>query len=543
MSVVDLERLSPLQRDVYNAVDNRLLVKGGPGSGKTAIALLKARQLLEAEPPRSGRRVLFLSLTRAATAELATRVPSVLAGTLGERIEMATFHSFALSVLDGFRRYAGEGTEPVVLVSDAEDKLGLAPSGGMKFDHILPALHKVFDMVPWVEELYAQRYAGVMCDEFQDSTDEQVALLERLAVEGTLICLADPYQEIYTAFVPGTRRDRIDRFARSAGVSVIDLKSASFRDPSLVIPKAAAAIRDGRFDASEVTAALQSGRLRVLQAEADTDYFDALVQVIRDLGPGPARTVGVFFRTNLTVTEFARRLRDEGVEHEIIGLDAASGEAQMAAAAIGLHAAGAGSWPDALQGLGLFDAACVRGKPEARAMALAHNPGRLPVGLQNRLEIAKERFAEMAETPLLDFLTAVRSFWGEQFTARGQRLWERGIDDLIGQTLANGAAPLNAQTADLLWRVARGRRRFSNIDAFAGAHHPVRLMTTYQCKGREMDAAVVAQVPDERPPDQDRYDVASRVHFVNLSRARDVAVVLLPAQPNEFFEPYLTLLD
>ncbi|MEX2210110.1 MAG: UvrD-helicase domain-containing protein [Patescibacteria group bacterium] len=543
MNFVNVDQLSPRQRAAYDSPAKRLLVKGGPGSGKTAVALLKARRLLEDEPPTSARRVLFLSLTRAATAEVANRVPRVLAGSLGGRIEMATFHSFALSVLDGFRRYNGQGSEPVVLVSEAEDKLGLAPTGGLKFDDLLAATHRLFDAVPWIEELHAHRYLAVMCDEFQDSTDEQVHLLERLASKATLICLADPYQEIYTAFVPGTRRDRIQRLANSGGVEIVDLKSASFRDPSLVIPRAAEAIRNRSFNAPEVELALAQGRLRVRQASNDVSYLDALEDAIRELGPSQTRTVGVFLRANVSVTEFAGHLRDAGIEHEIVGLDAASGEAQLAAAAIAQHAIGTGEWTSALRALGLFDAASIRGNPESRARNLVHDPRLLPLGLQNRLDVAKDQFAEMAGLPLLEFLTAVQAFWGEQFTPRGRKLWERGIDDLIGQTLATAFAPLNEQTVELVTRVARDRRRFSSIDTFVGALSPVRLMTTYQCKGREMDAVVIAQMPNERPPDADRWDVATRVHFVNLTRARDVAVVLIPPQPNDFYEPYLSLLN
>lgn len=543
MTAIEVDSLTPKQRQAHDVESLRVLVTGGPGSGKTAVALLKARRVLEAEPAGSQRRVLFLSLTRSATAEVAGRVPHLLSGRLGERIEMATFHSFALNVLDGFRRYGGGGTAPVTLITEAEEKLGLGPVGGLKFDELLPGLLQLLDALPWVTELYASRYAAVMCDEFQDSTDQQVDLLERLTQSSRLICLADPYQEIYTAFVTGTRRDRIERFARSGDVNVIDLESdSSFRDPSLVIPKAAAAIREGYFGADEVYAALRQGRLRVVRTIGD-DYFQALVDLIMGVQPRTSRTVGVFLRTNRLVTEFAQRLRDEGIEHEIIGLDAAAGEAQLAAAAILQYSVGEGDWSSVLRRLGLFDAACVRGQPEDRARALAHDPRRLPAGLQRRLEEARTTFESLAGRPLMDFLVAVRGFWGTIFTLRGQRLWERGIDDLLGSTLAYAASPASPQVAAAAARIAEGRRRYSNIDAFSAGSQPVRLMTTYQCKGREMDVAIVAHVPDERAPDVTQYDVASRVHFVNLTRARDTAIVLLPASPNEFYEPYLALLS
>ncbi len=42
-----------------------LLIMGGPGSGKTTIALFKAKQIIESELLQPGQKVLFLSFARA----------------------------------------------------------------------------------------------------------------------------------------------------------------------------------------------------------------------------------------------------------------------------------------------------------------------------------------------------------------------------------------------------------------------------------------------------------------------------------------------
>jgi hypothetical protein len=54
--------------------DGQLLIQGGPGSGKTTIALLKAaRTLVRLEPEQQ---VVFLSFSRAAVRQIATMSPS-----------------------------------------------------------------------------------------------------------------------------------------------------------------------------------------------------------------------------------------------------------------------------------------------------------------------------------------------------------------------------------------------------------------------------------------------------------------------------------
>lgn len=61
--------------------DGPVLVTGGPGSGKTTLALLKAqRQIASLEP---GQEVLFLSFSRAAVRQVLLRCQDIL--TAGER--------------------------------------------------------------------------------------------------------------------------------------------------------------------------------------------------------------------------------------------------------------------------------------------------------------------------------------------------------------------------------------------------------------------------------------------------------------------------
>jgi hypothetical protein len=54
--------------------DGQLLIQGGPGSGKTTIALLKAARTLERLEPEQ--QVVFLSFSRAAVRQIATASPS-----------------------------------------------------------------------------------------------------------------------------------------------------------------------------------------------------------------------------------------------------------------------------------------------------------------------------------------------------------------------------------------------------------------------------------------------------------------------------------
>ena len=97
------------QREVVDAVlhsDDKVLVLGGPGTGKTATALWTARMYLETSKANPAQRVLFLTFSRSAVSQIMTRSPGVLAG-YADRIEVMTFHGLAYRLLRGFGRYAG----------------------------------------------------------------------------------------------------------------------------------------------------------------------------------------------------------------------------------------------------------------------------------------------------------------------------------------------------------------------------------------------------------------------------------------------------
>ena len=58
------------------AAAGHLLVTGGPGSGKTTIALLKAQKRIPNLKP--GQEILFLSFSRAAVRQVLTRCKAIL---------------------------------------------------------------------------------------------------------------------------------------------------------------------------------------------------------------------------------------------------------------------------------------------------------------------------------------------------------------------------------------------------------------------------------------------------------------------------------
>lgn len=78
-----------------------ILVTGGPGCGKTTIALAKAQRVIEAGL-KPGQTVLFLSFSRAAVARVIEASRTQLPKALQSKLSIQTFHSFFWEVLKAY---------------------------------------------------------------------------------------------------------------------------------------------------------------------------------------------------------------------------------------------------------------------------------------------------------------------------------------------------------------------------------------------------------------------------------------------------------
>lgn len=265
--------LSPKQREVVEAQEEVVLVLGGAGSGKTTTALWAAR----AELLRSGessRRVAFLTFSRTAVDQISSRSAMALAD-MGNHVEVSTFHAMAYRLLRAFGRYAGIGTEIPELQSPAQIKLQGPSDNLLAYDDLMPMALRVLESER-VRGLLGKRWPLVICDEFQDTSDEQWEFLKLLNRNSRLVLLADPNQMIYT-FVRGVSEERL-REASDLANRIVELEEVSHRDPTGAIPALALAVMRRQFESEAVLDAIASGRLRVRTDIAD----DALIEVIKE---------------------------------------------------------------------------------------------------------------------------------------------------------------------------------------------------------------------------------------------------------------------
>jgi DNA helicase II / ATP-dependent DNA helicase PcrA len=531
---IGYEDLTPEQREVVEATEATLLVGGGAGTGKTTTALWASRVEITRPDNPPYRRVLFLTFSRTAVAQILARARRVLTG-IGDRVEILTFHGLAYRLLCQFGRYAGGAAVPL-LRGESEAKLAVAADGALGYGDLLPLALALLAPGSPVRELIADRWSMVICDEFQDTDEEQWRLLELLGERARLVLLADPNQMIY-GWRPGVDEGRLQAAQARPGIRELLLPAASHRDPTQVLPTAAEDIRRRRFDTPSVQRAVQTGRL-VVHTGVDADARDQVVaDQLAALQATEHATVGVFARTNLRTADLSAALTGLGVEHVPIGFPEAYGEALSAMVTMTAYTAGQASWDQVTLRLAVFLTATDRARePPALALGLVGRAG-LPRGFARRVEELRRALSD-ATDPLGEGADVALAAWSALGVTSGYRPWTRAAATFAALAARARLLPDSAAALERVQADVRALRNASMVELDAGDIGAVQVMNFSQTKGREADATLLVFEDDDFfGYEAEPFPEASRLLYVAMTRARTRVVVLLPPWPHPLVAP------
>jgi DNA helicase II / ATP-dependent DNA helicase PcrA len=528
------------QNAVISSTAPVTVVLGGAGTGKTITAAAAAAAHLRAAdgdraqlrrttiaegkattlPPQA--RALFLSFSRTAAAQVIDRASDVV-GPLLARISVVTFHGFAWRIINDFG--AGYGYPPPLhILSEAERKVPGAPTG-MRYAHLIPAALAILAN-PTVANHYAKRYSLLICDEFQDTDDEEWQFLQAIAPDARRILLGDVNQCIYAEMKGIDPGARIANALALPGAVRIDLPAASHRDPSGVLPAAADAARERRFDDDALIQAVTAGRLVVTRV-TDNNRHSRIVELVQ-AERAVQNTVSVFTHSNASTTELSDALTAANVRHEQVGLSEAYGEALNAQVAMLRYAL---ERTPVRRALAVFVASNYRtNTPLVRQIMEASNPA-----FERALDaVARDLLAAASPLDVGRLADVIAGAYSRLGTHRGQQTWTEASRHTIAamQLLAKGE-PLAAVENQL------DRARHRALLGDAGIRpHPVQVMNLHQTKGREADVTVLLLQPgeyhgNEGPP----YPKLSRLLYVVLTRARNRAYIAVPDDVHPLWRP------
>lgn len=240
--------------------NGHVLVLGGPGSGKTTIALKKAVRVIE-EGLQPGQAILFLSFSRAAVARIGEASKAEVEKSKRHQLSIQTFHSFCWELLRSHGYLVGCPRRRLELLLPHDEKAlsgglkppqkGSAPSeawlawqeerqrlfneeGKITFDLFAPKTVELLSRCPLILELVASCYPVIVVDEAQDTGQDAWRCIEILSSHTQVICLGDLEQQIFD-HLDGVGPERIAHIQEALQPLRVDLGGDNNRSPGTEI--------------------------------------------------------------------------------------------------------------------------------------------------------------------------------------------------------------------------------------------------------------------------------------------------------------------
>ncbi len=548
-----------------------LLVTGGPGAGKTTIALVKARKRIE-EGLLPGQSVLFLSFSRAAVGRIMEASQREVPKAIRSRLSIQTFHSFFWEIvrghgylLDAPRRLrlllphdeaaARHEYKDLGLDWNPERERRFREEGSVAFDLFAPKALEILVRSQRLGALLSSRFPLIVVDEAQDTAEDQWAIAKLLAQQSQLVCLADLEQQIYD-FRPGVSSERVEQIMEALHPLRIDLQAQNYRSPSCEIVQFGNDMLLGtpRGAPYRGVSRLNFHPRRARRDLAIRKGVGMSIQRVEQLTGGRPESIALFATWGRGVHLLTRALTGDGQSQRIphrVFIDEAPVllSSRVVAFIMEPRRPAADELLELGDGLELC-AAVYRSKGgssnlhQARGLALAASQAR--EGVQPRRKGVAARLLEMLRAvrshkfsgePRSDWLNARRFLaecgtnplaqiadYAEQLVAfqRGQRI--AGALTELWQTRGNyqGARIVldDAIAADQL---------LSGGDDLRGIH----VMTAHKSKGKEFDAVVIFDDPNSCPliycNEAAPYRRSRKLARVAITRARHHVLMLTDA--------------
>jgi DNA helicase II / ATP-dependent DNA helicase PcrA len=234
--------LSELRKSLLATTGN-ILVLGGPGSGKTTIALMKASLEIRAGILKPAQRILFLSFARATVTRVAQHAETILTTKDYSALEVNTYHGFTWNLLRS-HGYLIRNGRSIKLLPPPEAAARLSTfklpaeritekrrlfkeEGLLHFDLFAEVAASLLKGSTALRKIICDAYPLVILDEFQDTNPEEWSFIHCIGSSSRVLALADAEQRIYE--FRGADPKRIGDFITDFKPSTFDFGSENHR--------------------------------------------------------------------------------------------------------------------------------------------------------------------------------------------------------------------------------------------------------------------------------------------------------------------------
>jgi len=364
-----LEELNPSQYEAATHIDGSLLILAGAGSGKTKTITSRLAYLLSLGiDPQS---TLTLTFTNKAASEMRQRAMSLIDNVSTPPL-LSTFHKFGLLFLkmnihllnrsntfviidtDDKKRIIKNISQelPISLVAkelskyknnfltpneifamakdDDAKKLAhiyeeyisyLDKNNLVDFDDLLLLTYKILDEFEDVAKKYSQKYQYIMVDEYQDTNDIQLKILNKLCSTHNNICVVgDDDQSIYG--FRGANIKNILEFQNQFNAKIIKLEENYRSTPEILeVANKLIAFNKNRHD-KVLKPTLKSGKkveiIENYNEMAESENIAKRIKTLIDSGVNPS-DIAVLYRINALSRSIEDGLRSNNIYYKLVG--------------------------------------------------------------------------------------------------------------------------------------------------------------------------------------------------------------------------------
>ena len=380
-----LSELNESQQEAVTWCDGPQLVIAGAGSGKTRVLTYKIAWLLEQYHLEPGR-ILALTFTNKAAREMKERIGRLVGEERARYLQMGTFHSIFARILRREAQHIGYNSDFTIydqsdsrsLVksiiremqldekqykpSSVADRISMAknhlllphayansPSAAddasrkvpaisqiylryadrcrqanaMDFDDLLVQTFMLFREHEDIRQRYAERFAYVLVDEYQDTNYAQQAIVMQLTKERQRVCVVgDDAQSIYS--FRGANIDNILNFQKAYDGARLFKLEQNYRSTQLIVQAANSLIRHNQRQIhKDVYSHNEQGeKLTLKPAYSDKEEAQIVcndIKRFKRLDKCEYSDFAILYRTNSQSRSFEEFLRKENIPYRIYG--------------------------------------------------------------------------------------------------------------------------------------------------------------------------------------------------------------------------------
>lgn len=229
-----------------------LLVIGGPGCGKTTIALAKAFHYIKSNNLNRGQKILFLSFSRNAKSRIlqsASDFPEH--KEFGRKLYVQTFHAYFLEIIKTHCYLLGSPKKIIIIPPHDEDALRasrkeddetwlkekeelLYTEGKITFNKFSEIALKLISKSKRIKETISKTFPLIIVDEAQDTDFEQWEFVKMFNDLSQLLMLGDLDQQIFD-YRKDINPERINDIKKALSPLEITLQSENYRSPNTEI--------------------------------------------------------------------------------------------------------------------------------------------------------------------------------------------------------------------------------------------------------------------------------------------------------------------